>query len=92
MKKSINAALAITTLSILLPGAFIRAQDASTTTQRIAVQTQRLQGSWEGVLIGPLASYEHTIHPTRSEMGFDFFSTFCIRAWNGSVCGNHRRN
>jgi len=75
MKKSIKAALAITTLSILLPCAFIRAQVPSTTTQQIAAQTLRLQGSWEGVLVGQEAAGKCTITISDNSLHFQGLNT-----------------
>ena len=72
MEKSLKAALAITTLSILLPGAFIRAQDVSTT---IAAQTQRLQGSWEGVQVGQEAAGKCTITISGNSLHFQGLNT-----------------
>ena len=72
MEKSLKAALAITTLSILLPGAFIRAQDVSTT---IAAQTQRLQGSWEGILVGQEATGKCSITISGNALHFQGLNT-----------------
>jgi hypothetical protein len=49
MKVTIKMALAVTTLSILMPRGPVCAQTTGTTNQPTAVELQRLQGSWEGV-------------------------------------------
>ena len=51
MKVTIKIALAVTTLSILMPWALVCTQ-AGTLSPSTAAELQRLQGSWEGVLEG----------------------------------------
>jgi len=45
-------ALAVTTLSILMPCGLIGMQAAGTTDQPIAAELQPLQGTWEGFMVG----------------------------------------
>jgi hypothetical protein len=52
MKMTLKMALAVTTLSILLPWRLLGTQAADTTKEPPATALERLQGSWEGVLVG----------------------------------------
>jgi uncharacterized protein (TIGR03067 family) len=51
MKTTIKIALAVTTLSILMPWALV-CTEAGSPSPSTATELQRLQGSWEGVLEG----------------------------------------
>lgn len=66
----IKKALTITALSILMPCALLRAQDASALTQPTAAQTQPLQGSWEGVQVGHESAGKYTITITDNLLQF----------------------
>jgi hypothetical protein len=52
MKITIKMALAVTTISILMPCGLLCAQAAGPANQPTAAELQPLQGSWEGVLVG----------------------------------------
>src|SRR5215213_4717377 len=70
MKMIIKTAFTITALSILIPCALIRAQDAPATTQPTAAQTQPLQGSWEGVQVGQEPAGKYTLTITGNSLHF----------------------
>ncbi len=71
---TIKKALAVTTLSILMPWGFICAQAAGPTNQPIAAELQPLQGSWEGVLVGDEASGKVSITITGNSLHFQRLS------------------
>jgi hypothetical protein len=71
----VKLALAITALSILMPCSLICAQLASTNIQPTLAQTQLLQGSWEGVLVGEEAAGKCTITITGNSLHFQGLST-----------------
>lgn len=66
MKMTIKMALAVTTLSILLPWA----QAAGATNQPVAAELQPLQGSWEGVLVGQETAGKISITITGNSLHF----------------------
>ena len=70
MKMTIKMALAVTALSILLPCGLICTQAAGATNQPIATELQRLQGPWEGVLVGQEASGKVSITITGNSLHF----------------------
>jgi uncharacterized protein (TIGR03067 family) len=70
MKMIIKTALTITALSVLIPCALIRAQEASSITQPTAAQTQPLQGSWEGVQVGQESAGKYTMTITGNSLHF----------------------
>jgi hypothetical protein len=70
MKMTIKMVLAVTTLSILIPCGLICTQAAGATNQPIATELQRLQGSWEGVLVGQEASGKISITITGNSLHF----------------------
>lgn len=70
MKMTLKIALAVTTLSILMPWALIRAQAAGTLSPSTATELQRLQGSWEGVLAGREAEGKVSITITGNSLHF----------------------
>src|SRR5215213_9738043 len=75
MKMTIKMALAVTTLSILMPGGLICAQAAGATNQPIAAELQPLQGSWEGVLVGQEAAGKISITITGNSLHFQGLRT-----------------
>jgi len=74
-------ALAVTTLSILIPCGLVRAQAAGPASQPTAAELQPLQGSWEGVLVGQEAKGKISITITGNSLHFrglnpnDWFET-----------------
>lgn len=52
MRTTIKMALAVTTLSVLMPCGFICAQAAAPADQPTAAELRPLQGTWEGVMVG----------------------------------------
>jgi uncharacterized protein (TIGR03067 family) len=75
MKMNSKTALAITALSILMPGALIHSQDAVVITQPTAAQTQSLQGTWKGVLAGRETAGKITITITGNSLHFQGLDT-----------------
>jgi len=67
---TIKMALAVTTLSILMPWGLICTQAAGATNQPIAAELQPLQGSWEGVLVGREAAGKVSITITGNSLHF----------------------
>jgi uncharacterized protein (TIGR03067 family) len=53
--------LVLAALVLLSPGAAIRAEAATATTQPATAEVQRLQGTWEGVLVGQESAGRITI-------------------------------
>jgi hypothetical protein len=87
MKMTIKMALAVTTLSILMPCGLICTQAAGPTDQPTAAELQPLQGSWEGVLVGHEASGKISITITGNSLHFQglrpdlwFETTFTLPA------------
>jgi len=74
MKTVIKMALAVTALSILMPCGLISTQAAGT-TNHTAAELQRLQGSWEGVLVGQEAAGKISITITGNSLHFQGLST-----------------
>jgi len=70
MKMTIKMALAVTTLSILMPWGLICTQAAGATDQPTAAELQPLQGSWEGVLMGQEAAGKISITITGNALHF----------------------
>ena len=73
MKIILKGALGLTTLSLLMPCVLICAQAAGTTNtanQPTAAQTQRLQGTWQGVLVGEESAGKITITFTGHSLRF----------------------
>lgn len=70
MKMTIKRALAVTTISILMPWGLVCTQAAVTTNQPIAAELQPLQGSWEGVLVGHEAAGKVSITITGNSLHF----------------------
>ena len=70
-----KTALALTALALLLPGATVRAQVAAATTPTDTAQTQRLQGTWEGVLTGQESAGKITITITGNSLHFQGLNT-----------------
>ncbi|HKH47966.1 MAG TPA: hypothetical protein VKM72_25185 [Thermoanaerobaculia bacterium] len=75
MKKTIKMALAVTTLSILLMPSGLICTQAAGTTNYTATALQRLQGSWEGVLVGQEAAGKISITITGNSLHFQGLST-----------------
>jgi len=75
MKMTTKTSLAVTTLSMLMPCALIRAQAACTTNQPTTAQTQPLQGTWKGVLVGQESVGKVTITITGNSLRFQGSST-----------------
>lgn len=67
LKKSFT----IAALSLLIPCALLRAQDAPATIQPTAAQTQPLQGSWEGVQVGHESAGKYTLTITGNSLQND---------------------
>jgi hypothetical protein len=78
---TIKMALAVTSLSILMPWGFLCAQSAGPATQPTAAELQPLQGSWEGVMAGHEAAGKISITITGNSLHFqrlgrnDWFET-----------------
>jgi len=70
MKMTIKIALAVTTLSILMPCGLIGTQAAGTTSQPTAAELQPLQGTWEGFMEGHEADGKVTITITGNSLRF----------------------
>jgi hypothetical protein len=66
----IKIALAVTTLSILMPWGLICTQAAGATNPPTAAELQPLQGSWEGVLVGQEAAGKVSITITGNSLHF----------------------
>ena len=75
MKMTIKMALAVTTLSILMPWGLTCTQAAGATDQPTAAELQPLQGSWEGVLVGQEAAGKVSITITGNSLHFQGLST-----------------
>lgn len=75
MTTTLKTALALLTLALLLPDAPVRAQVAAATTPTDAAQAQRLQGTWEGVLVGQESAGKITITFTGHSLHFQGLST-----------------
>jgi uncharacterized protein (TIGR03067 family) len=73
MKMTIKMALAVTILSILMPWGLVCTQ-ATGTTNLVATELQRLQGSWEGVLVGQEAAGKVSITITGNSLHFQGLS------------------
>jgi hypothetical protein len=82
----LKMAIAVTTLSILMPCGPICAQAAGTTDQPTAAELQPLQGTWEGFMVGHEADGKVTITITgnslrfRRDADFWFETTFTLPA------------
>src|SRR6266700_641607 len=70
MKMILKGALGLTALSLLMPCALICAQAAGTTNQPTAAELQRLQGTWDGVLVGQESAGKITITITGNSLHF----------------------
>src|SRR6185436_20415463 len=67
---TIKMALAVTTLSLLMPCGLMCTQAAGATDQPIAAELQPLQGSWEGVLVDQEAAGKVSITITGNSLHF----------------------
>jgi len=67
---TIKTALAVTTLSILMPPALLCTQAAGPLSPSTAAELHRLQGSWEGVLAGHEAEGKVSITITGNSLHF----------------------
>lgn len=72
---TIKVALAVTTLSILLPCGLICAQAAGPAAQPTAAELQPLQGSWEGVMAGHEEAGKISITITGNSLRFQRLKT-----------------
>ena len=71
MKMILKGALGLTALSLLMPCVLLCAQAAGITNQPTAAELlQRLQGTWEGVLVGDEAHQKITITITGNSLHF----------------------
>ena len=86
MTMTIKMALAVTTLSILMPCGLFCTQAAGPTDQPTAAQLQPLQGTWEGFMAGREADGKITVTITGNSLRFhrdtDFWyeTTFTLPA------------
>src|SRR6185436_8273901 len=71
---TIKMALAVTTLSLLMPCGLMCTQAAGTTDQPTAAELEPLQGSWEGVLVGQEAAGKISITITGNSLHFQGLS------------------
>jgi len=67
---TIKMTLAVMTLSILMPWRLLGTQAAGTTNEPPATALERLQGSWEGVLVGHETEGKISITITGSSLNF----------------------
>jgi uncharacterized protein (TIGR03067 family) len=72
---SVVVGLSGTTLSISMPWGLICTQAAGTTNQPTAAELERLQGSWEGVIVGQEAAGKISINITGNSLHFQGLST-----------------
>jgi len=70
MIMTIKMALAVTTLSILMPCGLFCTQAAGSTNQPTAAELQPLQGTWEGVVVGDKSHEKITITITGNSFHF----------------------
>jgi hypothetical protein len=75
MNMTIKMALAVTTLSILMPWGLICTQAAGVPNQPTAAELELLQGSWEGVLVGQEAAGKVSITITGNSLHFQGLNT-----------------
>lgn len=86
MKMTIKIALAVTTLSILMPWGLLCSQVAGPTNQPTAAELQPLQGTWEGVMAGNESGRQITVAITGNSLYFHrdenfwFKTTFTLPA------------
>jgi hypothetical protein len=75
MNTILKGALGIAALFLLMPGVLIHAQAAGTTNQATAAELQRLQGAWEGFLVGEESAGKITITFTGNSLRFQGLNT-----------------
>jgi len=86
MKMTLKRALGFTALSLLLPCLLLSLQAGCTTHPPIASELQRLQGTWEGVMVGQEKDGKITITITGNSLHFHrdtnfwFETTFTLPA------------
>jgi hypothetical protein len=73
---TIKMALAVTTLSILMPCRLVCTQAAGPTNQPSAAGLQPLQGTWEGVMVGSESDGKITVTITGNSLHFHRDTSF----------------
>ena len=76
MKMTLKKALGLTALSLLLPCLLLGLQAGCTTNKPAASELQRLQGKWEGVMVGQEKDGRITITITGNSLHFHRDSNF----------------
>jgi uncharacterized protein (TIGR03067 family) len=72
---TLKSVLAVTTFTLLMPCALVRAQSIGATNQPTATELKLLQGTWEGFLVGQESAGKVTVKITGNSLHFQGLKT-----------------